>query len=299
MNNDPSIQELKRANPSKMDEILTGRKEPYCSKQLKSLLLRAEELQVQIGPYAVDWYIKKCSSNLDEICEEENQSLLLDCDFSEKTYLQNLLHAIIHEGDMQANLNNRKYRTEKFQRLLSMLISNVSSGFTGIIFAKQRATVAALVEFLSTTSSAQQHLSVGSFVGSSLGLSRRANVSDLADLKGQGTLLDAFRSGDINLIVSTDVLEEGIDVPACNLVICFDYPQNLTSFIQRRGRARQQESKYVVFFSSESSKVREWQTAEQRLADIYADEDRKREEELDAENCEESSNQILHIESTG
>ncbi|KAK5548299.1 Dicer-like protein 2, partial [Exophiala xenobiotica] len=49
-----------------------------------------------------------------------------------------------------------------------------------------------------------------------------------------------------NLIIETDVLEEGIDVTACNLVVCFDVPSNLKPFLQRRGRARQEQSTFAI-----------------------------------------------------
>lgn len=55
-----------------------------------------------------------------------------------------------------------------------------------------------------------------------------------------------FRSGLKNLIIATSVLEEGIDLLAYHLVISFDSPDNITSFIQRRGRARQGVSEFVV-----------------------------------------------------
>ena len=34
-----------------------------------------------------------------------------------------------------------------------------------------------------------------------------------------------FRSGLTNTVVSTNVIEEGLDLQSCNLVIKFDFPQ--------------------------------------------------------------------------
>lgn len=42
----------------------------------------------------------------------------------------------------------------------------------------------------------------------------------------------------MNVLVSTNVAEEGLDIQSCHLVIGFDLPKTLCSFIQSRGRAR-------------------------------------------------------------
>ena len=41
-----------------------------------------------------------------------------------------------------------------------------------------------------------------------------------------------------NTLVSTNVVEEGLDVRSCNLVIKFDFPDNFRSYVQSKGRTQ-------------------------------------------------------------
>ncbi|KAJ4709652.1 Dicer-like protein [Melia azedarach] len=59
------------------------------------------------------------------------------------------------------------------------------------------------------------------------------------------SILEKFRSGELNLLVATKIGEEGLDIQTCCLVIRFDLPETVASFIQSRGRARMPESEYA------------------------------------------------------
>ncbi|CAD5186668.1 unnamed protein product [Musa acuminata subsp. burmannicoides] len=66
--------------------------------------------------------------------------------------------------------------------------------------------------------------------------------------KTQKDILDSFRSGKANLLFTTDVAEEGTDVPDCSCVISFDLPKTARSYIQSHGRARQAGSHFRLQF---------------------------------------------------
>jgi len=60
--------------------------------------------------------------------------------------------------------------------------------------------------------------------------------------------LSAFKTGKANVLISTSVIQEGIDVPSCNLVVCFD-AQSIVSgkdLLQLSGRARASQGRLVI-----------------------------------------------------
>ncbi|XP_045805970.1 endoribonuclease Dicer homolog 2-like isoform X2 [Trifolium pratense] len=68
--------------------------------------------------------------------------------------------------------------------------------------------------------------------------------------KTQNEIVEEFRMGLVNIIVATSILEEGLDVQSCNLVIRFDPCPTVCSFVQSRGRARMQNSDYILMVNS-------------------------------------------------
>ncbi len=74
----------------------------------------------------------------------------------------------------------------------------------------------------------------------------KKNGSGLSQ-KEQLAMLDDFRSGAFNVLVSSSVGEEGLDIPAVDLVIFFEPVPSAIRHIQRRGRtARLEEGRVVI-----------------------------------------------------
>ena len=60
-------------------------------------------------------------------------------------------------------------------------------------------------------------------------------------------ILTKFKAKELNVLISTSVVEEGLDVRSCNLVIKYDFPLTFRSYVQSKGRARKKPSKYIMF----------------------------------------------------
>lgn len=67
----------------------------------------------------------------------------------------------------------------------------------------------------------------------------------------QEEVLKRFRMHDCNILIGTSILEEGIDVPKCNLVIRWDPPTTYRSYVQCKGKARAVPAYHVLLVAPE------------------------------------------------
>jgi dsRNA-specific ribonuclease len=186
----------------------------------------------------------------------------------------------------------------KAEALFNFLIQEYSPTLRGLIFVKKRDTAWALTELINNHSTMHNYQAF-SFVGASN--PGHQGVFDFAQLRVQNEHLEKFRRGEFNLCVATSVLEEGIDVPAMNLVICFDERPNLRSFVQSRGRARQHSSKFVIFRPKEETgaKLKMWETLEREMKEECQDSLRALEELKAIQMQDESGGEIFRVPATG
>lgn len=78
----------------------------------------------------------------------------------------------------------------------------------------------------------------------------------------QEDTIRSFRQGKLNLLISTSVAEEGLDIPDCNLVIRYGLLTNEIAQQQASGRARAQNSQYSVVAEEGGREVRREKTNE-------------------------------------
>ncbi|PVU98201.1 hypothetical protein BB561_000063 [Smittium simulii] len=74
----------------------------------------------------------------------------------------------------------------------------------------------------------------------------------------QTAVMERFRMGKTNILIATQIAEEGLDIPSCNIVVRFDPPPTLINFIQSRGRARDMNAQYIMMTVSEYQTHKEY-----------------------------------------
>ncbi|KAG8512866.1 putative ATP-dependent RNA helicase DHX58, partial [Galemys pyrenaicus] len=80
--------------------------------------------------------------------------------------------------------------------------------------------------------------------------------------KDQQEVIREFRGGALNLLVSTSVAEEGLDIPSCSVVVRYGLLTNEIAMVQARGRARADQSIYSFVATEGSRELRREQTNE-------------------------------------
>lgn len=104
----------------------------------------------------------------------------------------------------------------------------------------------------------------------------------------QHSVLEKFAKGECQVLVATSVLEQGIDVAACGVVICFDGIKTMKSVIQSRGRARKRSASFIVFVNVDGQqKINQMTAMEQLLNNVIIELMSDRDVSLDPEYTKE------------
>ena len=103
----------------------------------------------------------------------------------------------------------------------------------------------------------------------------------------QRNTIEQFRNGQLSLLVSTTVLEEGFDVPACNLVVYYSHVTNEIARVQAHRRAWAEDSRCYTIMEADSPKVFQEQLNKEKgdltiVALEYLPEDERLKEEINA-----------------
>jgi superfamily II DNA/RNA helicase len=261
---------------------------------------KADHIHEILGPWASGYFIQETNtirtgsthaSVKISSCQNENFNKILAGHFNQPGSRLVITSTIDGQFD---SLSDKAFKLASF-------VAEQSMDTKSVIFVKERAIVSMLFYILSTHPRTANQFNFATFVGLSTNAKKSVGIHELLDTKSQTQSLEAFRTKQRQIIIATDVLEEGIDVAACNLVICFDPPSNLKSFVQRRGRARMQRSQFVIMQPCGTTKANpdRWAQIEEQMIRMCRDEERVRQTVIAVEEEDENFDLTLRVESTG
>lgn len=288
--NDPYVQslreELVKLTPgpgrTRVDQKLSkaiSKDNTYTHKGLKDFARAASEICTDVGVWAADWYVERVLEHA-KASASPYQNIISAWQHKEKTYLLRMLASVqilpvsYQPADIVAGIS------DKTRVLIENLVKEKENtehrdeDYSGLTFVTRRDTVLALVEVLSHHPQTKNIFRIGCLLGSSDSAYRRSflDITRRILKQTQAEVLLDFRVGEKNLIISTSVAEEGIDIQACGSVIRWDIPQNMTSWAQSRGRARRQRSTFILMFDDQhfhDGLVLKWERLEKEMQASY------------------------------
>ena len=297
--------QLKKATPGsadyrRIDQKLSKavQKGTFSHKGLNDFLRAAQDICSDAGSWAADWFICKVMDKTRQAANPYN-NMMPTWKNKEKQYLLSILNRIVvspisyEEEDVEDS-------SEKTNALIECLLMEKVEAelnddpYNVIIFVQRRDTVIALAELLKHHPSTKDVFRVGFLIGSSDSAYRHSMMDITRNLvkESQENTLADFKIGEKNVIVSTSVAEEGLDIQACCSVIRWDPPPNMASWAQSRGRARKKRSTFTVMFE-EGTRQREdvarWENLEREMVALYSDPSRDLSHIQDAEQLEDLS----------
>lgn len=237
---------------------------------LRRFCAKAKSVYATLGAWAADYFIVESCRRLVHRTVIGREDFWADADRRQL-------------GEMLSGISTREGRhfadpdtvSPKVGCLLSFLKEHHHDAFSGIVFVQERVTAHALAAVIAHHPMTRDLFCCQACVGATQG-AKNQNIWDGLGAADVQTTLRQFRDGRLNLVVATNVLEEGIDLTACNVVVCFDQPGNIKSFIQRRGRARQEKATFAILVSADcdSQTISQWRVLEEEMVRLYQDHER-------------------------
>ena len=155
-------------------------------------------------------------------------------DPKQKTLKMFIEHPFIQNAYEIISKNTEKH--PKLLKLVEILKERTQDAESKIIvFTNYRDSVDFLLQELE-----EQGIVTKKFIGQS-SQKKSSGMSQKEQIK----VLDEFKNSNLNVLISTSVGEEGIDVGACDLVIFYDSVSSVVRNVQRIGRGRKRQSEVI------------------------------------------------------
>lgn len=229
----PSRKELLGLQATLQGEMAQGNKDFGV---LKSLSLAAEAMKVQ---HALELLETQTLQSLNFYLEDINRQ-----SYTTKTKaVQNLAKDENFKSAIVVTRKLIEFKREhpKIKKLKEVLKKKLANpNYKIIVFSQYRDTGKQLVEELNSLEGIKAELFIGQAKKKNTGYTQKEQIE----------ILNKFRNGEFNVLVSSSVGEEGLDVPQVDLVLFYEPIPSAIRQIQRKGRTgRQEEGQVIVLYT--------------------------------------------------
>ena len=229
---------------------------------LGDVLFNLKSMGFWCGEKVAEFHIKELTDM------NSNDISIINYVISCLTLFKNAIHNYLSTYDMRRKLID--FSSPKLRCLLNILkdynesFERQDDNLCAIIFVDRRSSSSILTKWLFEISKVDPQynfLKVEFVVGNSSSSLKIARST----LNNQKGILEKFRTHQCNILAATSVLEEGLDVPHCNLVIRYNFPKTCREYIQSKGRARAKNGAIVIMIEKQTSwlkKIRDFKNIE-------------------------------------
>ncbi|XP_060881396.1 endoribonuclease Dicer-like isoform X5 [Metopolophium dirhodum] len=243
--------------------------------------------------YLVTWHFMVEIEKKRKICTDAKRLTIMSLVLSELTIIRKMLydymnkHSFIHKGH-STTLHNT---SPKLKKLIEIL-SSIKITDTCLVFVDRRTTAKILYHYIKDYIDEFNQVNiVCEFIVGARGIFS-PDCKEMVYKKQQNNdIIKKFNDNVINVLITSEVLEEGVDIQTCNYVIRYDSPKNFPSYIQSKGRARSTDSKFILMVPNQmkfNKTQNEYNKMEEEIVKLLVEND------IDDENNDENMTEVFN-----
>ncbi|KAH8316364.1 hypothetical protein KR067_005872 [Drosophila pandora] len=269
--------------PQRRSKGLMNLRDPHKKSAIKTLFNDFKFQMVEYGVYAASIAIVSLSVEF-EVKKRQAETISLKtmyraaismCDQIRHILVRKLRDLVDDDDETDEHANTYEiimnFSTPKVQRFLQYLKQTFAGkqpkDICCLVFVERRYTAKCIfglvLHFIQATPELRDVLVPQFMVGRN---SISQDFESVLEGKFQKSAIQQFRDGEANLMICSSVLEEGIDVQACNYVLILDSLKTFNMYVQTKGRARSKEAVFIIFSDDASTGLVSKQIGQYRQA---------------------------------
>lgn len=218
----------------------------------------AKSCLLELGPWCADRFWKLCFAEDQmpsiiaraEDCAQQYRGTIVFCrEDQNPVKIVHKVYDIIKQHPLPPLRLDSNYLSHKTLLLVSILgdYFREPGDHKCIVFVEKRNTAMMLAETFRQLQNHVPYLKPAYLVG------YHADSGPLTMSYRDAVLtIHRFKKGEDNCLFASSIAEEGLDIPDCDIVIRFDLCNSMIQYIQSKGRARHENSKYITMYERDN-----------------------------------------------